>query len=329
MSNVVAYVRSRSIHRRARSSLDNRSGNLRRLALAEEEEDIVVSSPKDKNFSSLPWDILKERTSLEFSPSATPVSDGPRTPTSAEYANFQKPYNFEQAKSGSSSTQYKRHQRAMSTPIMTSQEVPSAGQKPSVLQKRRQMPISKSEPSPQTGSFPTINELKELSLPPDTQKPLPPEPQSHSRPRPDSTTLGIHPKQSPRSVDILEHHSQILQQQEQHCQTFSLPRNQHTSQPPHPSIPQPQTLKQSLPPLNSQPLTTTTKFSKPTHIDLPPPPSMRRLNLPSELHIHTPEYTDALKQWFPAMATAPSRKDAGAKNVARVSVATTTTTVCH
>jgi hypothetical protein len=41
---------------------------------------------------------------------------------------------------------------------------------------------------------------------------------------------------------------------------------------------------------------------KPAYVELPRPN-----HLPSELHVHTPEYTNALKQWFPAVATAAQK----------------------
>jgi hypothetical protein len=102
MSNVVGVVRellrSRSAHRTTRSAIDYnappnptldgefmRVRSLRQQALADEEDELVVSSPKDKNFQSLPWDALKEREQQEFfSPTATTNSEGPKNPTSAE-----------------------------------------------------------------------------------------------------------------------------------------------------------------------------------------------------------------------------------------------------
>jgi hypothetical protein len=285
MSNVVGYIRSRSVHRRTRSAMENRHAqvydgtftrsraqSLRQQALAEEEDNLVVSSPKDKNFESIPWEALRERTSNDFfSTSTTPDSDVPRTPDSTEHRQFYKlPEHPPSTTHG--------HRRTKSTPVTDHQHSASAsaGQKPSHLTKRRVIPMSKSEPSPQTGTFPTIRELSDTLSKTHIEKPLPPSPKSARPPPP--TRQPQH--RSTRSVDILDHNRKLQAQL-----GITLPY----SQPP--------TANPQRPP--------SSKAGKPTHIDLPLPN-----RLPSELHVHTPEYTEALREWFPAMAQKdPLRRD--------------------
>jgi hypothetical protein len=145
--------------------------SLRQQALADEAHELVVSSPKDKNFQSLPWDALKEREQQEFfSPTATPNSEGPNTPTSAEYGQLQDRIT-QPLRPTPASNIGKSHRRTMSTPVLSSDSNTSASRKPSLL-KRRPMPISESGRSPLTKSFPTINEPL---CKPDVEKPIPPE----------------------------------------------------------------------------------------------------------------------------------------------------------
>jgi hypothetical protein len=281
MSNVVGYIRSRSVHRRTRSSMDNRHAqvydgtftraraqSLRQQALAEEEDIQVVSSPKDKNFESIPWEAL--RTSNDFfSTSTTPDSDAPKTPDSTEH---QQVYALPKHPSSTSHG----HRRTKSTPV-TGHQLPvsaSAGQKPSSATKRRLMPMSKSEPSPQTGTFPTIHELSETLSKTHIEKPLPPSPKSARPPPP--TRQPQH--RSTRSVDILDHNRKLQSQL-----GITLPY----SQPPTANPQQP----------------TSSRVERPAHIDLSLPN-----RLPSELHVHTPEYTEALREWFPAMAQKDSSR---------------------
>lgn len=291
MSNVVGAVKgrlaSRASHRRTRSSIDadsnpetlfarGRAASLRQRALAEEEEDLVVSSPKDKNFHSLLWDDLRNRERPDFfSTTTTPVSAGPETPTSAEYASefthFHNRHTFEEPRQAPapSTGPSKGHRRTWSTPVVTSEPTASAGRRPSLVLKRRPMPMSKSEPSPRTGAFPTINELHETSSPATMEKTLPPSPQpmpgpqADSPPAPTSKVEALPQKalyRSSRGVDVLP---------------YRPPRKASLSK-------------------SSRPETLT---EKPNFIQLPQP-----ICLPPELHIYTPEYTNALKEWFPAFS---------------------------
>jgi hypothetical protein len=151
MSNVVGVVRellrSRSARRRTRSSIDYnappnpaldgefmRVRTLRQQALADEEDELVVSSPKDKNFQSLPWDALKECEQQEtFSSTATPNSEGPETPASAEYGDR----NTQSLRPTPASNNGNGHRRTMSTPVLTSNSNTSASRKPPLLLKRK------------------------------------------------------------------------------------------------------------------------------------------------------------------------------------------------
>ncbi len=301
MSNVVGAVKgrlaSRASHRRTRSSIDpdsnpdalfarGRAASLRQRALAMEEEDLVVSSPKDKNFCSVTWDDLRERERPDFfSPSTTPVSAGPDTPTSAEYSSdfthFHNKDTFEEPRPAPapSTGPTKGHRRTWSTPVVHSESTSSAGRRPSLILKRRPMPTSKSEPSPLTAAFPTINELQESSATSTTEHTLPPSPQSKPIANPaipsSSKDEPLPQKVSYRSskgVDVL---------------------------PYRPSR------KDSLS-KSSQPESVT---EKPNFIQLPQP-----ICLPPELHIYTPEYTNALKEWFPAF----SQKDVSIHRDTRV-----------
>ena len=291
MSNVVGAVKghlaSRASHRRTRSSIDHdsnpeslflrgRASSLRQRALAEEEEDLVVSSPKDKNFHSLRWDDLRnlERPDF-FSSTTTPVSTGSEMPTSAEYASefthfhnrhtFQEPRQAPAPSTGPS----RGHRRTLSTPVVTSEPTTSAGRRPSLIMKRRPMPMSKSEPSPRTGAFPTINELHETSSPTTMERTPPPSPQPKSEPKADlppapqarvESLPAKHSYRSSKGVDVLPHHS-----------PWKDPLSEDDRREP--------------------------LSEKPKFIQLPQPNC-----LPPELHIYTPEYTNALKEWFPAFS---------------------------
>ena len=246
---------------------------MRQRALAEEEEDLVVSSPKDKNFCSMAWDDLRNRERPDFfSTTTTPVSAGPDTPTSAEYAaDFTHSRNrrtFEEPRPAPapSTGPAKGHRRTWSTPAVTSEPTSSTGRRPSLILKRRPMPMSKSEPSPRTGAFPTINELYETSSTPTVQTTVP-SPQTH----PKTETLPVpqirieSPAQkasyrSSKGADVLP---------------YRPPRKDSLSK-----IARPESVTE-----------------KPTFIQLPQP-----ICLPPELHIYTPEYTNALKEWFPAFS---------------------------
>jgi hypothetical protein len=154
----------------------------------------------------------------------------------------------------------------MSTPVLSSNSDTSASRKPS-LPKRRPMPISESGRSPQTKSFPTINEP--LSKP-DVEKPIPPEPKLEYKAQSKNDVGATRHHKVSRSFDVLAYQP-----------------------PPRDSLTPP-----------SQPIS-----EKPTYIELPRPN-----HLPSELHVHTPEYTNALKQWFPAVATAAQKNSYRDKN---------------
>lgn len=298
MSTVVGYIRSRSGNKRARDSIDHRHAqvydgtftraratSLRQQALAEEEEDVVVSSPKDKKFESLPWDYLRERPSHDFfSTSTTPDSDAPRTPDSAEYEQF---FRMTNQSSSSHFSQGHGHRRTRSTPVVpprSSSASTSAGRKPSTLTKRRGIPVSKSEPSPHSSTFPTINELSDSLSRTGLDKPLPSQP-TPARPPPLTRLVQHRPT---RSIDIIDHHRK-LQAQRGMPLPYSQPHTSQTGSQPGPSP----------------------KAEKPTHINMPP---RRSLRLPSELHVHTPEYTNALREWFPAMGMASAPKDPTRRN---------------
>jgi hypothetical protein len=76
---------------------------------------------------------------------------------------------------------------------------------------------------------------------------------------------------------------------------------QNRSQPPTIVLPDTQdtqdTRQQSKPEVQVlEPFSLPAPIQRPNFIEIP-----RRLNLPAELQINTPEYTNALKQWFPAI----------------------------
>ena len=287
---VKEHLRSKSSHRRTRSSIDacappnqaildgpflrGRGTSLRQQALAEEAEDLVVSSPKDKKFESVPWEAMSRQHPDFFSPNATPVSDGPKTPTSAEYVNFHDSHTFQHPRPAPTT---RGHRRTISTPSVNT-ECTSAGRRPSIILKRRPMPLSKSEPSPASPSFPTISELydnisKTQDAPP-IDKPLPAEPVAEIRRDLQATAEQLNSSNKPvPSVPVVASHP---------------PRRDSLQSRERPHF--------HLPPDTEE--TYANPIKRPTHIDMP-----RRLNLPSELHVHTPEYTEALKQWFPNMKT--------------------------
>ena len=305
MSNVVGavkgHLRSRSLQKRNRSSMDpsnfdgplmrGRAQTLRQRALSDEGEDLVVSSPKDKKFCSVPWEDLREQEHPDFfTPSATPVSDGPKTPTSAQYASdfvhFHNRHTFEEPRPAPVPARelVKGHRRTLSTPVVASDSTSSAGRRPSSLLKRRPMPVSKSEPSPSTGAFPTINELYDsVSNPPAEQpinqtseKQLPPSPRPQSQDESPPRKSSHRPS---RSVDVPMYHPP---------RKDSLPKDRKPE----------------------------AHLEKPTYIELP-----HRIDLPPELHIHTPEYTNALKQWFPAVAQKEMHLSRDKKNASCITVA--------
>jgi hypothetical protein len=345
MSNVVGAVKghlqSKAAHRRTRSSVDTfappnpagldgpfsraRGTSLRQQALAEEGEHLTVSSPKDKHFASVPWDDLKDRHHPDFfSPTPAPVPLEPKTSRSAGYVDFHNSDTFEHPRQVPAVRVGRGHHRTASTPPARSESASaSAGRKPSLLLKRRPMPISKSEPSPASPSFLTINEIYEHIAKPQLDQPLSPgllpdlpEVELKTTHEPARSTT-----RPPRSVDVLAYRpprrDSLQNRQRPPMPLEQLPLKQTHTEPP--ATQNPAHTKALKPRVPQQQQT-----DRPTFIDLP------RLTFPAELHVNTPEYTDALKQWFPAVANRDMHMQRTEKNArCFAGAATRDVGLCH